>query len=66
LQFTIANPYILDEQYSGSTPARTTGAAQPSPTGTSSETQQAPFLSALAALVVILGVWTIQKKTNRR
>ncbi len=66
IQFTIANPFILDEQYSGSTPARTTGAAQPSPTGTSSETQQAPFLSALAALVVILGVWTIQKKTNRR
>jgi sarcinarray family protein len=66
VDFTIANPYILDEQYSGSTPARTTGAAQPSPTGTSSETQQAPFLSALAALVVILGIWTIQKKTNRR
>jgi sarcinarray family protein len=66
IQFTIANPYILDEQYPGSTPARTTGASQPSPTGTSSETQQAPFLSALAALVVILGVWTIRKKTNRR
>ena len=57
IQFTIANPYILDEQYSGSTPTQTTGAAQPSPTGTSSETQQAPFLSALVAFVVILGVW---------
>jgi sarcinarray family protein len=66
IQFTIANPYILDEQYSGSTPAQTTGTAQPSPIGTSSETQQAPFLSALVALVVILGVWTIRKKTNRR
>jgi sarcinarray family protein len=66
IEFTIADPYIIDEQYPGSTPARTTGAAQPSPAGTSSETQQAPFLSALAALVVILGVWTIQKKTNRR
>jgi sarcinarray family protein len=66
IQFTIANPYILDEQYSGSTPVHTTGAVQPSPTGTSSEPQQAPFLSALVALVVILGVWMIQKKTNRR
>jgi sarcinarray family protein len=66
IQFTIANPYILDEQYSGSTPVQTTGAAQPSPAGTSSETQQAPFLSALVALVVILGVWMTQKKTNRR
>ncbi len=66
IQFTIANPYILDEQYSGSTPAQTTGAAQPSPTGTSSETQQTPFLSALVAFVVILGVWMIQKKIIRR
>ncbi|MDO8727997.1 MAG: sarcinarray family MAST domain-containing protein [Candidatus Methanoperedens sp.] len=64
IQFTIANPYILDEQYSSSTPAQTTGAAQPSPTGTSSP--QAPFISALVALAVILGVWTIKKKTNRR
>jgi sarcinarray family protein len=66
LEFTIANPYILDEQYPGSTPAHTTGAAQPSPTGTSSETQQSPFFSALVALMVILGVWMIQKKTYRR
>jgi sarcinarray family protein len=64
IQFTIANPYILDEQYSSST--QTTGSAQPSPTGISSEQQQTPFLSALVALVVILGVWMIQKKTNRR
>ena len=66
IQFTIANPYILDEQYSGSTPAQTTGAAQPSPPGTSPTQQQAPFISALAALMAILGVWMIQKKTNRR
>ncbi len=65
IQFSIANPYILDEQYSGSIPAQTTGAA-PSPTGTSSKPQQTPFLSALVALLVILGVWMIQKKTNRR
>ncbi len=61
LEFTIANPYILDE-YSGSTPAQTTGAAQPSPTGTSSETQQAPFLSAAGALAVMLGVWMWKKR----
>jgi sarcinarray family protein len=57
IQFTIANPYILDEQYSGSIPARTTGAAQPSTTGTSSEPQQVPFLSAAGALAVMLGIW---------
>jgi sarcinarray family protein len=66
LEFTIANPYILDEHYSGSTPAWTTGAAQPTPNGTSPAQQKAPFLSALVAFVVILGVWMIQKKTNRR
>ena len=66
IQFTIANPYILDEQYSGSTPSQTTGAVQPSPTGPSTAEQQTPFISALAGLVVILGVWMIQKKTNRK
>ncbi len=62
IQFTIANPYILDVQYSGSTPARTTGAAQPSPTGTSSETQHAPFLTAGGALAVVIGVWMWRRK----
>ena len=57
IQFSIANPFILDEQYSGATPAQTTGAAQPSPTGTSSEPQQAPFLEAAGAIAVMLGVW---------
>ncbi|MBU4075793.1 MAG: sarcinarray family MAST domain-containing protein [Euryarchaeota archaeon] len=57
IQFTIVNPYILDEQYPGSSPAQTTGAAQPSPTGTSSEPQQAPFLEAAGAIAVMLGVW---------
>ncbi len=57
IEFTIANPFILDEQYPGSTPARTTSVAQPSPTGTSSEPQQAPFIEASGALAVMLGVW---------
>ncbi len=61
IDFTIVNPYILDEQYPGSTPAQTTGAAQPSPTGTSSEPQQAPFLTAFGALAVILAVWILKK-----
>jgi sarcinarray family protein len=62
VQFTIARPVILDEQYSGSTPAHTTGAAQPSPTGTSSEPQQTPFLTAAGAIAVMLGVWMWEKR----
>jgi len=55
IEFTVADPYILDEQYPGSSPALTTGAAQP--TGASSEPQQAPFMGAAGMLGVILGVW---------
>ncbi len=62
VQFTIANPYILDEQYPGSTPAQTTGAAQPSPTGSLSKQQQAPFLTAAGAIAVMLGVWMWKKR----
>lgn len=62
IQFTIANPYILDEQYPGSTPVRTTGAAQPSPTATSQVPQQSPFLSAGGALVMVaLCVWMMRR-----
>jgi sarcinarray family protein len=60
IEFTIADPYILDEQYPGSTPAQTTGAAQPSPAA-SSKQQQAPFLGAMGAIAVILGVWMLKK-----
>jgi sarcinarray family protein len=59
LEFTIANPFILDEQYSGSSPAQNTGAAQP--TDASSEPQQAPFLEASGALAVIMGVWMLRR-----
>jgi sarcinarray family protein len=62
IDFTIANPYILDEQYSGSTPAQTTGAAPPSPTGTSSKPQQTPFLTAAGTIAVMLGVWMWKKR----
>ncbi len=62
IQFTIANPYILDEQYPGSSPAQTTGAAQPSPTGASSEQQQAPFLEAAGAIAIVMLVWMLKRK----
>ncbi|MBU3966655.1 MAG: sarcinarray family MAST domain-containing protein [Euryarchaeota archaeon] len=62
IEFTIADPYILDEQYPGSSPAQTTGAAQPSPTGTSSEPQQAPFLEAAGAIAIVLGAWMWMRK----
>ena len=62
IEFTIADPYIIDEQYSGSTPSQTTGAAQPSPTGTSSKPQQTPFLTAAGAIAVMLGVWMWKKR----
>ncbi len=62
IQFTIANPFILDEQYPGSTPSRTTGAAQPSPTGTSSEPKPSPFLPAAGALAVVIGVWMLKRR----
>ncbi len=59
LEFTIADPYILDEQYSGSTPAQTMGTAQPSPTG--SAPQQTPFMEAAGALAVLAGVWMMRR-----
>ncbi len=65
IDFTIANPFILDEQYPGSSPAQTTGAAQPSPTGASSEPQRAPFLTAAGAIAVIIGVWMVKKGRGR-
>ncbi len=52
IDFTIANPYILDEQY--------TGAAQtPRPAGTApgATPKPAPFPSALGAIAMLLAVW---------
>ncbi len=62
IDFSIANSFILDEQYPGSSPAQTTGAAQPSPTGASSEQQQAPFLGTAGAIVMMLGVWVWRRR----
>ncbi|VVB86148.1 Uncharacterised protein [uncultured archaeon] len=62
IEFTIADPYILDEQYSGSTPSQTTGAAPPLPTGTSSTQKETPFLGAAGALAVMLAVWMWKRR----
>lgn len=52
IEFTIANPYILDEQYSGSTPARTSGI-----TPGATAPKEAPFVPVIAALVVMIAIW---------
>lgn len=57
IQFTIANPYILDEQYTGAAPAQAQTAA---PAGTvqgaavAAQAKSAPFPPVLAALAVLL------------
>ncbi|NJD52088.1 MAG: hypothetical protein FIB07_04400 [Candidatus Methanoperedens sp.] len=48
-QITIANPYILDEQYTG---AATTPA--PEITGTGASTKETPFLSVMFTLATLL------------
>ncbi|MBU3966656.1 MAG: hypothetical protein KKG76_04660 [Euryarchaeota archaeon] len=49
-----------EKQYPGSSPAQTTGAAQP--TSASSEQKQAPFLSVVGVLAVMLAVWILKRK----
>ncbi len=53
IQFTIANPYILDEQYTGS-PTTTTTSSAPKTTEPGAPMKTAPFLSLLAAAFVLL------------
>ncbi len=50
IEFTIANPYILDEQYAG---------AAPQPTGTvpGATPKAAPFPSAVGAIAMLIAVW---------
>src|SRR3972149_1592017 len=55
IEFTIANPYILDEQYTGATRTQT-----PLPTGTAPGTttpKAAPFPPALGVIAMLLGIW---------
>ncbi len=53
IEFTIANPYILDEQYSGA-------AQTPQPTATApgaTAPKAAPFPPVLGAIAMLLAVW---------
>ncbi len=52
IDFTIANPYILDEQYTGD--ASTTTSPAPKMTEPGAPMKTAPFLSLLAAVFVLL------------
>jgi sarcinarray family protein len=52
IQFTIANPYILDEQYSGAAPTPET---TPSPAGT--QAKAIPFLSVIFMVGALLLAW---------
>lgn len=54
IQFTIANPYILDEQYTGAA-ASTTG--MPEITETGAPAKPAPFLSVIFMVGALLLVW---------
>ncbi len=58
IEFTIANPYILDEQYSGA-------AQTPQPTATApgaTAPKAAPFPSALGAIAMFLVVWLWKRR----
>lgn len=52
IQFTIANPYILDEQYTGA-PSNPT----PQPAASGTPAKPAPFPSVLIAVVMLLVAW---------
>jgi sarcinarray family protein len=52
VQFTIANPYILDEQYSGAVPTPVT---TPSPAGT--QVKETPFLSVMFTVGALMLAW---------
>jgi len=60
IQFTIANPYILDEQYSGTSTSRTTPA--PEITGTGAPTKLAPFPSAMFVFMTLLVAWRFRMR----
>ncbi len=61
IEFTIANPYILDEQFTGavSAPEQTPTAAETSGTAPPKST---PFPSALLVLAAVLAVWRWRRK----
>ncbi|CAG1006164.1 hypothetical protein METP2_03729 [Methanosarcinales archaeon] len=60
IQFTIANPYILDEQYTGA--AATTPA--PEITGTDVPAKATPFLPVIFTIGALLLVWRLGKRKS--
>jgi sarcinarray family protein len=58
IQFTIANPYILDEQYSG---AVTTTTGAPKITETGAQAKATPFLPAIVTISALLLAWRLKK-----
>ncbi len=63
VQFTIANPYILDEQYSGAAPT-TAPSPQPTGTGSAAPTKQAPFVPAVVALSALILAWRWRREKS--
>ena len=59
IQFTIANPYILDEQYTG---AATTTTPAPEITGTGSSAKPAPFPSVMFTLATLLAISRFRRR----
>jgi sarcinarray family protein len=59
IDFTIANPYILDEQYSGAVPPPETTA---SPAGT--QAKAAPFLPVIFMVSALLLAWRWRKEKS--
>ena len=59
IQFTIANPYILDEQYTGAV-TTATGAPKITETGASSA-KATPFLPAIFTVSTLLLAWRLKK-----
>jgi sarcinarray family protein len=58
IQFTIANPYILDEQYSG---AVTTTTGAPKITETGAQAKATPFLPLIFTVSTLLFAWRLKK-----
>jgi len=59
IRFTIANPYILDEQYSGAVPTPQTTA---SPAGT--QAKEAPFLPVIFTVGALILAWRWKRKKS--
>jgi sarcinarray family protein len=59
IQFTIANPYILDEQYSGAVP---TPEKTASPAGT--QAKETPFLPVILAVGALIMAWRWREGKN--